>query len=250
MSRITSPEPPIESISRRRILNQAAALTAGSVLWSTLPGCGSDSATQDVVYVGEVRFQGRRGLVAFHVDGPGAASSKVRAYACDGLPTANGGYALWFVGTVADGAAGLTAVASTAKLTYVLAGGSVAGVATLAGGGSSAFTATTKTDGSGIYDVVVGSDTSIKGSSTRGDVLDMTQTLPADNHARIAGSITPVGGAKVNLTSFGSSLGAFPPDAYTAVGLVNGAVVIMCGRSGIVRSGQPGNNIIHWDPEL
>ena len=249
MSRITSPEPPIESISRRRILNHAAALTAGGVLSSTLPGCGSDSATQDVVYVGEVRFQGRKGLVAFHIDGPGAASSGVRAYACDGLPSANGGYALWFVGTVADGVAGLTAVASTAKLTYVLAGGSVAGVVTLAGGGSSAFTTTTKTDGSGIYDVVVDSDTSIKGSSTRGDVLDMTQNLLANNHARIAGTITPVSGARVNVTSFGSSLGLYPPDAFTAVALVNGAVVIMSGRSGIVRSGQPGNNIINWDVE-
>ena len=243
------PERPIESLSRRRILNQAAALTAGGVLSSTLPGCGSDSATQDVVYVGEVRFQGRRGLVAFHVDGPGAASSKIRAYACDGLPTADGGYALWFVGTVADGVAGLTAVASTAKLTYVLAGGSVAGVVTLANGGTSAFTAATKTDGSGIYDVVVASDNSIKGSSTRGDVLDMTQTLPANNHAKIAGTITPVGGARVNLTGYGASLGLFPPDAFTAVALVNGAVVIMSGRSGIVRSGQPGTNHLYVEQE-
>ena len=243
------PERPIESLSRRRILNQAAALTAGGVLLSTLPGCGSDSATQDVVYVGEVQLQGRKGLVAFHIDGPGAAVSRVRAYACDGLPSANGGYALWFVGTVADGVAGLTAVASTAKLTYVLAGGSVAGVVTLANGGTSAFTAATKTDGSGIYDVVVASDNSIKGSSTRGDVLDMTQTLPANNHAKIAGTITPVGGARVNLIGYGASLGLFPPDAFTAVALVNGAVVIMSGRSGIVRSGQPGTNHLYVEQE-
>lgn len=196
-------------------------------------------------FVGQLRDV--KGLVGFHIDEFGSAQSKVRIYVCDGLPTDQGGFALWFTGTVGDGSAGLSSVGSTNKITYQVAGSVVTGSISFADGRTSAFIAPVEFNGSGIYDVTVGSDGSYDGTSMRGDVLDAVMSEGVDGFFKITGILKPLGGATINVSETKTTKGPFATDAFTAVALVKNSRVAMAGRSGDIRKGLPGLNIIGFD---
>jgi len=251
---------PVPRLSRRQLLQRALALSATGVLAASLPACSDDDGGSDggsggsgsggsggggggggdetrAMFLG--RIEGLGGLVAFDVDAPRSGGSVVRAYACTGTLEDAGGFALWFKGTLGDGAAGLTAVGSTSKLVFSLAGDVVSGTVTLGDGRSGAFHADAKSDGSGVYDITVGSDLSYKGKSTRGEVLDGEISKATDGSLQFAGTITRLDGAKVPVEGVADKV-----DTYIAVGLVEGGKLRQAGRSGDVRLGKPGLNVI------
>ncbi|MGQ0575455.1 MAG: hypothetical protein ACT4RN_14785 [Pseudonocardia sp.] len=187
-----------------------------------------------------------RGLVGIHIsDADDSGARLVRAYVCDGQPTDAGGLALWFTGELADGETTLTSPGGEATLTFA-AGETVTGTATLGDGRSVEFAAPPATNGSGIYDVTVGADDSYVGRSTLGDVLD--GTLSGDPQI-LRGTVTLVASDTVTLAGQPAN-NPILPGTFVAVAAYDErtGVLAMSGRSGDVRRGSPGLNIIGFQP--
>lgn len=185
-----------------------------------------------------------QGLVGFHIDTPDTTDSKVRVYVCDGNPSGKGGYALWFTGSVGDGATGLAAAGATDKITYQVTGSVVTGTVTFADGRKSTFTAPVETNGSGIYDITVSDSGFFDGSSSRGDVLNASVSKDANGYFRFTGTVTPLFGVTISVTGTKVTKDPFVVDSFTAVALVRNGILEMAGRSGAIRKGQPGLNVI------
>ena len=185
------------------------------------------------------------GVVGFHISEPDADGVRsVRVYACDGKQTTDGGFALWFKGKVeADGETTLTAAGRTETLTFT-AGATLTGTLTLENGTKQAFDATPAEHGSGIYDVTVGDDYSYVGRSTSGIVFDGKIDKAAQT---LSGTATLTDGTTLNFSG-SRPHSEIVPGTFVAVMWWDATRkhLVTSGRSGNVRGGAPGLNIINW----
>jgi hypothetical protein len=257
---------------RRITLTVCAALCVG-----LLGACGGDDKSEDsdkaankaAVYFGWLLGTSEPAAVAIEIDKADAQGmSKVRAYVCDGRGEPEG-KAIWFSGpvdAVATTTPGTSATLTSAGgnedlvLEYV-ADGRVQGSFKDEEGARRQFAAYPAIDGAGIYEVSLDQDLHYTGVSTDGNKLDAT----AQKSGRTAGTITTAGGEKVEFAVQSLSLATpaqlsargLPTDyrKYQKVNQVPGEYVAVIapggshwlGRSGNVRGGQSGLNIIGLD---
>jgi hypothetical protein len=176
---------------------------------------------------------------------PGQANRRARVYLSDGEPEPEGDIE-WFTGPVVGTRIDLTSAGGRARLSGEITADSVRGTVTLEGGRHRPFFAVPAGDGAGIYEVTVGADGIYKGTSEDGSTLDIRQ-----NGSSVAGTISTRQGTKIDLLAydltrvFDYNVKGSPPDKYLAFASPGGRYVI--GRSGDVRGGTAGNNIIGLD---
>lgn len=256
---------------RRITLAICTALCVGLI-----GACGGDdesnedrAASRTAVYFGWLLGTREPAAVAIEVDrADERGMSKVRAYVCDGRGEP-AGMAVWFGGAVDAGAttepgesARLTSAGGdeTLVLDYV-AEGRVQGSFTDDRGARRQFAAYPAIDGAGIYEVSLTPDLKYKGVSTDGNELEAT----AQRDGRTAGTITTADGKEVKFAVQSLALATparlaargLPTDysRYRDVNQVPGEYVAVIapggshwlGRSGNVRGGSSGVNIIGLD---
>ena len=183
--------------------------------------------------------------LAMSVDPAEAGGARrVRVYMSDGLPD---GDIEWFVGSVpSNGRIDITSASGQAKLAGTLTNDEGRGTVTLRNGRQVSFFAVPAGDGAGIHDIEVTADKRYIGTSEKGEKLDLNQ----DGHT-ITGSITTPSGRKVDVLShdltdvFEYSRAGSQPDKCVAFASPGGRYFI--GRSGNVRGGSSGLNIIGLD---
>ena len=199
------------------------------------------------------------GVVGVHLSEPDSNGKRVaRVYVCDGKPTDDGGFALWFKGDIAEaGETTLTAAGRTETVTFAV-GDSVSGTVKFDEGTVHKFDAPPAVKGSGIYDITIGAGNSYDGRSTVGDVLSVSFTgdpLTASGSLTLRdGTAVPIEGTKISdrVQWFGRSYErdrpiseSFVPGKFVAViWAKHGGHLVMSGRDGDVRTGLPGRNII------
>jgi len=227
-------------------------------------GCGGDDDDHEYEearsFFGWVLGQPTPTAVAFDFDPEDKGSArKVRVYVCDGLGPPRG-KAVWFAGPARSGT--LTSANGEGTLTlnkmgerYVM--GSFRG----ADGKSGQFVALPAVGGGGIYEVSVDQRLHVTGTSTEGHKLD----AQASRDGRTRATITTADDEKLSFTVHNLSLAT--PARLRTYGLTNAyrpfrgsnqvpgeyvAVIApygshWLGRSGAVRRGSPGANIIGLD---
>ncbi|MCA1703290.1 MAG: hypothetical protein LC808_08525 [Actinobacteria bacterium] len=237
-----------------------------------LTGCGDDEEKGKAGqqgYFGWVLGASEPTAVALEVEKPNEQGKvKVRAYVCDGLGPPRG-KAIWFLGTV-DGeavkrrgaSATLTAAGGKQKLEIDnITKPSVSGSFRDAKGNKSQFVANPVQDGAGIYEVTLDEKLRYSGTSTDGSKLK----AKADRNGGTKGTITTADGEDLAFSVQSLAL-ATPaqlsgrglsrsykqyvrnnqvPGQYVAVIAPGGSFWL--GRSGDVRGGRPGRNIIGLD---
>jgi hypothetical protein len=248
-------------------------LTLALSTW-LLIGCGEDEDKEKAQkrqkdYFGWVLGAGEPTAVALDLDEPDERGQvKVRAYVCDGLGPPRG-KAIWFTGTVDQKAikrrgasATLTAAGGKQKLVIDnISKPSVSGSFTDGDGQRSQFVANPAQDGAGIYEVTLDENLRYRGTSTDGSKL----TAKADKRGGTKGTITTADGKGLDFSVQSLAL-ATPaqlsgrglsksykryirnnqvPGEYVAVIAPGGSFWL--GRSGAVRKGQPGQQIIGLD---
>lgn len=257
---------------RRIVIVISAALSMG-----VLAACADDDDTEKKdaaakkakVYFGWMTGTEEVAAVALEVDPPDkSGKSKVRAYLCDGRGEPEG-KAIWFAGPVDIGAT----TARGKSVTLASAGGKedlvldfvsdrrIQGTFEDENGKRSQFAAYPAIDGAGIYEVTLDKELNYTGTSIDGNKL----TAKADNSGRTSGTIKTADGEEVKFSVRSlalatpaelSSRGLAPdygrykkvnqvPGEYTAVIAPGGSHWL--GRSGNVRGGSTGVNIIGLD---
>jgi hypothetical protein len=207
--------------------------------------------------------------VAFDVGAPDAEGAReVRAYVCDGLGPPDG-MAVWFWDSVNEKAAKQVGE----MVSFTSPGGQemlqigylddreVRGAFTNANGRTSRFIAYPAFAGGGIYEVTLDEDLVYSGTSTDGSSLEGKSSKDGN----VEGTITTAGGEKIDF--FTQTMALASAEALTEQGLpttyrqfaanaqVPGEYVAVVapggthwfGRSGNVRGGSPGANIIGLD---
>ncbi|MEA2143448.1 MAG: hypothetical protein QOI64_1878 [Solirubrobacteraceae bacterium] len=259
---------------RRVILAVCAALCVG-----LLGACGDGDESQEsntaakpaktAVYFGWLLGTREPAAVAIEVDRADTKGmSRVRAYVCDGRGEP-AGMAVWFGGPI--NAAATTKPGANAKLTSAggnetlvldhVAAGRIQGSFKDEKGARRQFVAYPAIDGAGIYEVSLSQGLRYKGISTDGNRLAAT----AQKSGRTTGTITTAAGKKVKFAVQSLALATparlaargLPTDygRYKEVNQVPGEYVAVIapggshwlGRSGNVRGGQSGLNIIGLD---
>lgn len=256
-------------------MTRCAVLAALAAIALLAVGCGGDDeetkpvAKRPSAFFGWVHGTPEITAIAFDADRPGRnGSRKIRVYVCDGRgPPA--GKAVWFTGTINPEEANelgrgitLTSASGKEKLSIDHFDDRVVrGAFTDASGRRNHFTASPATGGAGIYQVSLSKDLKYTGTSTEGHKLSAT----ASRNGQVAGNITTAGGEKVKFRIHALSLAApadlegsglardyerdrarsLQPGEYVAVVAPGGSHWL--GRSGNVRGGTAGNNIIGLD---
>ena len=239
------------------------------VLW-LLAGCADTvkktARHQHNIYFGWLLGTSDIGALAFDVGATNRQGERiVRAYVCNGLGGA-GGVAAWFRESVNDETVRggeqttvLTSAGGQESLTIShLDDHGVGGTFTSANGRTLRFAAFPASDGAGIYYVTLDEGLRYSGTSTNGSMLDGQ----ADEEGNVAGTITTVAGQEIEFAvgslayssaeelseqGLPANYGQFYednliPDDYVAVASPGGSHWF--GRSGNVRSGSPGREII------
>ncbi|MGQ0575169.1 MAG: hypothetical protein ACT4RN_13325 [Pseudonocardia sp.] len=265
----------VASLYQRTVSRRAMLAGGGAALAAVgLAGCAGGGAAQAApepatdVYFGYVFGRPEITVIAFDIDPAAADGGRTfRAYVCDGLgePT---GLALWFTGMVDP--------AKVAGIGTVVAVPSATGAQTLEIGNfidselrgtfvdadqnRHRFISNPATDGAGIYQVTASQDLTYTGTSTIGDKLEAKLSGSV-----VTGTITTFAGATIpfeqevlaflspdRLAQFGNSGAAVAfagnsgkPGEYVAVVSPGGTAAY--GRSGNVRRGSPGGDIIGLD---
>lgn len=265
-----SARPPLyqRTVSRRAMLlstgGAVAALGLGGVA-----GCASAPAKPATdVYFGYVFGRPEITAVAFDVDPPAADGARtLRAYVCDGLgiPT---GLALWFTGSVnpkqVEGIGTVVPIKSAGGAETLEVGNFAAyeirGTFIDATGARQRYYANPATAGAGIYQVTVTPELTYSGTSTVGDKLEgqladgkLTGTLTTWDGTQIpllqevVALSTPIRQAAVGNSGAATQFAANSavPGEYVAVLSPGGTAAF--GRSGNVRKGSPGGDIIGLD---
>lgn len=195
-------------------------------------------------YFGRVGFE--RDVLGVKLDSPDAQGSRrVRVYVSDSEPEPRGDLE-WFTGQSTGNTVNLTSVGGRARLRATIEPGLVSGTITYSGGRKRRFFALPAGQGAGIYDVTVTPDGRMKGSSEEGGRLTASQD---GNFVKT--SVTTLNGQKYD--NRGADLTRtlrYPakgnkPDTYVAIVAPRGRFIF--GRSGAVRTGSPGVNIIGLD---
>jgi hypothetical protein len=184
--------------------------------------------------------------LAMVVDQPaGQANRRVRVYLSDGEPEPEGDIE-WFVGQIAGTRLDLTSAGGGAKLEGELTADYASGTVTLPGSRIHRFYAVPAGDGAGIYEVRVTPEKVYQGTSEDGGKLEIRQ-----NGDVVQGTITTGDGRQFALLAydltrvFAYGVAGSQPDTYLAFASPGGRYLI--GRSGDVRGGTSGNNIIGLD---
>ena len=225
-------------------------------------------SSQQSVYFGFLLGTPRIGAVAIDLAAPDEQGQRaLRAYVCDGLGPPEG-MAVWFRGAVdaqtVPGAQTLSLTSAggqeTLRITALKERG-VYGAFTDATGATAHFVAYPTFDGAGIYQVTLDEALRYRGTSTDGSTLD----AQAESDGTTRGMITVADGTQISFTVRSLAL-ASPADLaahglsedfrrFAANNQVPGEYVAVIapggshwfGRSGDVRGGSPGANIIGMD---
>ncbi len=182
-------------------------------------------------------------MVVSPADATGAR--RVRVYLSDGEPEPEGDIE-WFTGAVSGNRLELTSASGQASLVGEVSGEWARGTVTLPGGRSHPFFAVPAGDGAGIYEVEVTPDGRHIGTSEDGSRLALTR-----HGAAVNGTINTRDGQEIGLFAydltrvFEYGIEGSKPDKYLAFASPGGRYLI--GRSGNVRGGTSGNNIIGLD---
>ena len=227
---------------------------------------GKHRGGQDV-YCGFLLNTPRLGAVALDLAAPDRAGKRaLRAYVCDGFGPPQG-MAIWFTGTFAgkpEAGNPQTFVSVSTHEQLLITGindRGVYGAFTDAAGATAHFVAYTAIDGAGIDDVTLDERLRYTGISTDGSKLEAR--VAGDN--AVVGTIKPAGGKRISFKVHNLAL-ASPADLaahglsedyrnYAANSQVPGTYVAVIapggshwfGRSGFVRAGAPGSEIIGLD---
>lgn len=261
----------VTGISRSRMSRRAAlAMTGGAAAGVALTQRGIAIARQAApkaapheVFFGWVL--GSTDIIAVAIDASesdAAGDRVIKAYVCDGLGFPEG-VALWFKGTFSPGSIlTITLPGSEEVLTIdCLRTELAAGMFTSKSGETHRFASYRAIDGAGIYDVTLNEQLQYSGTSTDGSILD----AQADQEGSVSGTITTADGREIAFSvhvlalfdeSYLAAHGLPPtikeyagvsviPDSYVAV--IAPAGSFWLGRSGDVRGGKPGTNIIDLD---
>ncbi len=229
----------------------AAAGTEASTAVATPAETGS-------VFVGAIP-EIIHGVVGVHLSEPDSNGKRfARVYVCDGKPTVDGGFALWFKGDITEaGETTLTAAGRTETVTLAV-GDSVSGTVKFDDGTVHKFDAPPAVGGSGIYDITIGAGNSYDGRSTVGDVLSVSfagDPLTASGRLTLRdGTAVPIEGTKIpdRVQWFGRSYErdrpiseSFVPGKFVAVIWANhGGHLVMSGRETSMSAELPGRNVI------
>jgi hypothetical protein len=219
-------------------------------------------------YVGQL--EGQIDLIGIHVTQVDVKNRRiVRAYLCDGEP---GGDARWYSGVMVGNKVRLTSTDGETTLEVKLGHDVATGSLIFGDGSVRGFSAPRAVGGGGVWEIEVTSDGVARGVSLAGDTLIATKS--ADKVSYIGDgrpweiAVTTATGETFqyeyhDLNSMGLSeleryglptsyaTGAAVPTLYTSVWLVGAnpslpaARGFMCGRSGNVKQGQPGTNIVN-----
>lgn len=172
-------------------------------------------------------------------------SRQLQAYVSDAEPEPAGDIE-WFTAPVSGNAFTITSASGDARIQGSIAADGISGTLTLPDRVSRAYFAAPAGEGAGIYDVTVRDDRSHVGTSPEGGRLELTY-----RDGLVMGTVTGPDGRSVDL------LGADLAEAYQygIQGSVPGTYVafaaprarFLIGRSGNVRGGSPGLNIIGLD---
>ncbi len=170
---------------------------------------------------------------------------RLRVYLSDGEPEPEGDIE-WFVGEFAGDVFNLASASKNATMTGQFGPEAAAGEIVLEGAPPRRFFAVPAGDGAGIYEVRVTPEKQYDGTSEQGGTLSLTQRGDS-----VSGTITTPGGKEVPVAAydltqvFNYSVEGSLPDTYLAFASPSGRYII--GRSGDVRGGTAGNNIIGLD---
>jgi hypothetical protein len=252
-------------ISRRSALALAGGAAAGAALpigARTRPARAADASGHQVFF-GWVL--GSTNIIAVALDLAEAdadGARVVKAYVCDGLGAPDG-IALWFKGSVKAGEELILTPPKGDEQLLIDAAlpTAVTGAFTDKTGTTLRFASFRAIDGAGIYDVTLDDDFNYSGTSTDGSVL----AAKAADGGKVTGTLTTTGGDvidfSVNVLAVASEeslkTSGLPvafrdfadvsiiPDSYVAV--ISPAGAFWLGRSGDIRGGSAGNNIIGLD---
>lgn len=170
---------------------------------------------------------------------------KLRLYLSNGEPDPEGRIE-WFTQQLAANHFDVTSASGGAHLVGDIAEDRVTGTVTLADGTSHKIFAVPAGDGAGIYDIEVTPEGKYHGTSDTGATLELTQT-----GSSVTGTLTPNGAEPIQVQAydltrvFKYDVEGSKPDTYVAFASPGGRYLI--GRSGSVRKGSSGSNIIGLD---
>lgn len=172
----------------------------------------------------------------------------MRVYVSDGEPEPEGDIE-WFSGQFSGNSFALLAASGAARIDATVSATGVTGTVTYGNAPALPLFAGPAGAGAGIYDVTVNQSNRLVGTSKEGGRLDWVR-----NGSRVDGILITPAGTVVEIHVHDLMRGlrypnaekiATVPDTYVAFVSLNARYVV--GRSGNVRSGSAGNNIIGLD---
>ena len=202
----------------------------------------SESVTPGVYHGRVARTTDR---LNFEIANDPSGTRVVRAYVSDSEPEPDGDVQ-WFVGPLPGADFDMPSKMGDARISGIIAEDGVSGEITLPDGTPRPFFAAPSGQGAGIYNVTVEDDRRHTGTSEQGAKFD----LRYDN-GTVMGTITDPEGREFPMlgadlaTAYGYEDEYSKPGTYTAFVAPRGRYVF--GRSGSVRAGQQGANIIGLD---
>ena len=195
------------------------------------------------IYYGRVAMTTDK--LAFDIKDLADGRKQLRAYVSDAEPEPRGDIE-WFTSPVTGTTFSVTSASGGAKIDGTIAADGVTGNLTLPGQPARKYFAAIAGDGAGIYDVTVRSDRSHVGTSEEGGQLELTY-----KDGMVMGKVTAPNGEAVDLLgadlteAYKYGVEGSLPGTYVAFAAPRGRFLI--GRSGDVRAGHPGVNIIGLD---
>jgi hypothetical protein len=169
----------------------------------------------------------------------------LRAYVSDAEPEPEGDIE-WFVSPITGNTFTLTSASGNARIEGTVSDEGVSGMITLPNQPARRYFAGPAGEGAGIYDVTVAADRSHAGTSFEGAKLELSY-----KDGMVMGKVTDPAGASVDLLgadlthAYQMGVEGSLPGSYVAFAAPRGRFLI--GRSGDVRGGRPGLNIIGLD---
>jgi hypothetical protein len=206
-----------------------------------------DLALSDVptpgVYYGRVALTTDK--LAFDIRDLGGDRRQLRAYVSDAEPEPAGDIE-WFTAQITGDGFEVTSASGNARITGTISADGVTGMITLPDSQPRRYFASPAGEGAGIYDVTVMDDRRHVGTSEGGGRLELTY-----REGMVMGKVTAPNGEEVDLLgadlthAYRFGVEGSLPGTYVAFAAPRGRFLI--GRSGDVRGGRPGLNIIGLD---
>jgi hypothetical protein len=195
------------------------------------------------VYYGRVAMTTDK--LAFDINQMAGGQRQLRAYVSDAEPEPEGDIE-WFSAPISGDTFDVTSASRNARLQGRIEADGITGMLTLPDGVARRYFAGPAGEGAGIYDVTVADDRTHTGTSEEGGRLELTY-----RDGMVMGKVTPPTGQPVDLLgadlthAFRFGIEGSLPGTYVAFAAPRGRFLI--GRSGDVRGGRPGLNIIGLD---